>query len=147
MESISAPMQDQLLGTKPYLSNPPKDPAPASVTLSEVLPSASSSILICRIFFCVKKTLHPSQGATPFNCLPFWQNTSRAVMGSESSIFSHDPHLLTEPALTGHQQLRWSKPPRQPFPNTPVSSHPPGWIFPVVCLAPPMSSTCPGPGL
>lgn len=43
-ESISAPMQDQLLGTKPYLSNPPKDPAPASVAslrvISPLLPPA-----------------------------------------------------------------------------------------------------------
>lgn len=61
-ESISAPTQDQLLDTKPYLSNPPKDSSSCQCCLSQNhLPSASScvihiSILICCIFFCVKKT-------------------------------------------------------------------------------------------
>ena len=44
-ESISVPMQDQLLDTKPYLSNPPKDPTPANAAflriISFLLPPAS----------------------------------------------------------------------------------------------------------
>lgn len=43
-ESISGPMQEQLLDTKPYLSNPPKDPTPANVAslriISLLLPPA-----------------------------------------------------------------------------------------------------------
>lgn len=137
--------------TKSHLLNLPKDIAPAdgpSLGIIKLLlpPASFTSAYKCALFFPMsQKTLprppHPSQGATPFHCCPFYGKTPRELWGSWIELSPP-----TAPQWTGSHQVTNSSGGQRP-PSAAFPSHPSGCTFPMALAGASRIYDCPVPSL